>query len=153
MKRTTIALIGAAMLASACTSTTDASDSARTVAPAAAKTDPAALEGRWLLETIDGVPVSQPENRPADAEPATLTFQDGRIGAYVFCNRMGGDYVAAPGTLETGTVMSTLMACEGGMQQEAAVGNILRTVKTFEITPGGTLVLTSIDGLTLEARR
>lgn len=158
MIKSTLAALGAALLISACAyngTGQDGQDGADgvTVASASTKADPSALEGTWRLQSINGAPITAPANRPADAEPASLTFANGSLSAYVYCNRMGGDYVAEPGILKTGTVMSTLMACTGGMEQEAAVGNILRTVESFDITPDGMLILFSSDALTLEATR
>jgi heat shock protein HslJ len=72
----------------------------------------------WRFVTIDGeAPISR---------AAKLTFDDGRIGANVGCNAMGGEWRIEDGRLIAGPLMQTRMFCEGKLgEQEQAIGALL----------------------------
>lgn len=71
----------------------------------------------WRFERIDGaVPVS---------ERARLEFRAERISATVGCNGLGGDWRIEGNRIVTGPFMSTRMFCEGLMEQERVVSDLL----------------------------
>jgi heat shock protein HslJ len=72
---------------------------------------------KWTFVSIDGAaPVSK---------KAWLNIDADRIAATVGCNGMGGSVKIEPGRLITGPFMSTMMYCEGLMEQERAVSQLL----------------------------
>lgn len=106
-----IALIAVPALLSACAGTLHA-------APDQALT-------KWTFVSIDGkAPVS---------DKAELSIYRDRIGATVGCNGMGGDLEVVPGRLKVGPVVSTQMYCEGLMEQERAVAELLGASPAFFI--------------------
>ena len=115
------------------------------------KTAPDRLNGTWRIVKINGAAVVDPGGSQSQRGPATLSFADGTVSAYAFCNQMGGDYTAGPGTIQTGTIMATLMACSDGMDQESAVGEILRGAATFSVSNSGVLTVATADGRMLTA--
>jgi heat shock protein HslJ len=74
---------------------------------------------KWRFVSIDGKP-------PVSAETSLEIFEH-RIGANVGCNGMGGDLSLDEknGRLIVGAVVSTQMYCEGIMDQERAVSELL----------------------------
>ena len=86
---------------------------------AAANDGPANLaDSSWRFVSIDGAaPVSG---------KAKLTFEDGRIGANVGCNGMGGPWRVEGSRLIAGPLAQTEMFCEGPVWgQEKAIGALL----------------------------
>jgi heat shock protein HslJ len=86
---------------------------------AAAKESHANLgDSTWRFVAIDGAaPVS---------DKAQLKFEDGRIGATVGCNGMGGPWRVEDGRLIAGPLAQTEMYCEGPVwTQEKAIGALL----------------------------
>lgn len=71
----------------------------------------------WTFIEIDG--------KPPVSSKAKLRIYDGRIGATVGCNGMGGDLRIEGGRMIIGPVVSTQMYCEGLMEQERAVAELL----------------------------
>ncbi len=79
---------------------------------------PAPLAGsKWTFVTIDG-------QKPVSGK-AWLNIDADRIGATVGCNGMGGSVAIESGRLVTGPMMSTQMYCDGLMEQERAVAQLL----------------------------
>ena len=75
----------------------------------------------------------------------TVSFAEGSLGAYAFCNQMGADVDVVDGTLVTGPVVKTYMACEGVvMDREQWVGDLLESQPSY-VLDGETLTLTSGD--------
>jgi heat shock protein HslJ len=89
---------------------------------------PQALAGRWRFVAIDGA-------KPVSSK-AELTIGDERIGANVGCNGMGGDLQVKGGKLVVGAVVSTMMYCDGLMEQERAVSELLSADPTYRIENG-----------------
>jgi heat shock protein HslJ len=93
---------------------------------------------RWTIMRIDGV-------APVMPEKAAMQFEQGRLGASVGCNGIGGEYRIEGTRLIAGPLMATRMFCEGAVwQQEEAVNallsaapEILRSNKTLRLTSGG----------------
>lgn len=89
---------------------------------------------QWAFVTIDGAaPVSS---------KARLTIEANRIGANVGCNGMGGDLKIEGGRLISSGIVSTMMFCDGIMEQERAVADLLGASPRYTIG-GDRLVLES----------
>jgi heat shock protein HslJ len=95
---------------------------------------PPLVPSEWRFVSIDGqAPVSG---------QARLKIETGRIGANVGCNGMGGDLRIEGAKLVTGPIISTRMFCEGLMEQERAVSELLGASPRFTYS-GDRLVLKS----------
>jgi heat shock protein HslJ len=103
MRKLSISLPLLALLAG-CTTT-----SADTAAPSLAGSE-------WQFTAIDGAP---------PVGEATLAFQAERLSANAGCNRMNGAWRSEDGKLVAGPLAATKMFCEGKMEQESAVGDLL----------------------------
>lgn len=98
---------------------------------------------RWTFVSIDG-------QRPV-RDSAELTIAADRIGANVGCNGLGGDLKIEAGKLITGPMISTQMYCEGVMEQERSVAELLSASPAYFIE-GNRLVIRS-DKHVAELRR
>lgn len=125
-------------------------------APVAAPADGALLpKYHWRLASAtdaQGQRIDALFARPD--KPVTLDFRDGRLGISNTCNRMGGSYTLADGSLTAGRLMSTKMACADAalMALDDEVGKRLEgTLKLATTTTGDapTLTLTTATGDTL----
>ncbi|MEJ2408404.1 MAG: META domain-containing protein [Novosphingobium sp.] len=98
----------------------------------------------WRFERIDG---QQPET--ADAE---MTFQNGKIGVQVGCNRLGGPWRVDRNRLVAGPLDQTEMDCiESDWKQERAVGALL--VATPRLNLDGDRMTLQSSGHTAELVR
>ena len=96
---------------------------------------PARLAGTtWSFVLIDG-------QRPV-SNRASMTITAHSIGVNVGCNGMGGDLVIKPNRLVTGSIISTLMFCDGVMEQEDAISALLRASPRYRVN-GDRLTLTA----------
>lgn len=77
---------------------------------------PTLTDSEWRFTAIDGAP---------PVGEATLFFQGNRLSANAGCNRMGGTWRNDAGKLIAGPLMATRMFCEGKMDQERAVSELL----------------------------
>lgn len=77
---------------------------------------PSLGDSEWRFTAIDGSP---------PVGEATLSFQGERLSANAGCNRMGGTWRSEDGKLVAGPLMGTKMFCEGKMDQERAVSELL----------------------------
>jgi len=80
---------------------------------------------QWTFALIDG--------KPPVSSKTSLTIKDGRIGANLGCNGLGGDLKIEQGRLVTGPIISTQMYCDGLMDQERAVAELLQAKPQFFI--------------------
>ena len=123
MRASSFALLLPLALA-ACTGTMSTSDPAAPAAPEppappAAPVAPAAPElaaelprFHWRLQEANAADGSRIEALFARADkPVQLDFDKGRLAVSNTCNRMGGSYALAAGTLTVGRMASTMMAC------------------------------------------
>ena len=123
MRTSSFALLLPLALA-ACTGTMSTSDPAAPAAPEppappAAPVAPAAPElaaelprFHWRLQEANAADGSRIEALFARADkPVQLDFDKGRLAVSNTCNRMGGSYALAAGTLTVGRMASTMMAC------------------------------------------
>lgn len=86
------------------------------------------LANHWVLENATDSSGKRIDALFARTEkPVTLDFVDGRIAVSNTCNRMGGGYTLADGTLTISPLASTMMACtdQALMALDQAVGSRL----------------------------
>lgn len=81
-------------------------------------------------------------------KPVTLDFQDGRIAVSNTCNRMGGSYTLADGTLTVSPMASTMMACtdKALMALDQAISSRLEGALKTELAGEGQLTLRTASG-------
>ncbi len=91
-------------------------------------------ETAWTFVTIDGA-------APVSAR-ASLRFEGGRLSATAGCNGVGGNWRIEDGRLHGGPYASTMMFCDGVMEQERALAALLAE-KPVVRRDGARLVLTS----------
>ncbi len=97
--------------------------------------DPAKLEGTWVLESFGGTT----ELEPADpAVPTELAMKAGKATGNGGLNTFSTTYEAKDdGSLKFGQVASTMMAGEpAAMEQEAAFFKALENTRTYEFNEG-----------------
>ena len=109
---------------------------------ASAKPEPMPLTS-WTFVSIDG--------RAPVAKTTSLRIYEGRIAANVGCNGMGANAKLIGGRIVAGPVISTQMYCEGVMEQERAVGALLRAKPKMTVR-GTTMTLTG-GGHSAQLRR
>lgn len=98
---------------------------------------------KWTIVSIDAAaPVSS---------RASVEFRPDRISATAGCNGLGGTWEAKDGHLITGPFMSTMMFCEGVMEQERALAGLFESKPAFALS-GDRLVLEG-GGHKVELRR
>jgi heat shock protein HslJ len=98
----------------------------------------------WRFVRIDG-------QQPGSAD-AGLTFDSGKIGIQVGCNRMGGPWRVDSNRLVAGPLAQTEMACaDPAWTQEAAVGALL--VATPRMNLSGDRMTLQSSGHTAELVR
>lgn len=105
------------------------------------------LEGEWTLVSYGDA------NNPTLALPnveTSINFgTDGQFGGTVGCNSFGADYKISEDKITFGPAFSTLMFCEGTMDQETVILNIVsEQMLNVELTENQ-LTLTSQDGVSI----
>ena len=109
---TKLLALAPALLIAACAPAGTAS----TPAPAAVTAE--ALTGsNWTITRIDDAPAKSPR--------AALRFDKDRISMTAGCNGMGGAWKLDGNRLTGGPFMSTMMYCDGLMDQERALSQLL----------------------------
>ena len=156
MRTSSFALLLPLALA-ACTGTMSTSDPAAPAAPEppappAAPVAPAAPElaaelprFHWRLQEANAADGSRIEALFARADkPVQLDFDKGRLAVSNTCNRMGGSYALAAGTLTVGRMASTMMACTDPklMALDGEVGKRLEGALSLALVAGETPQLT-----------
>lgn len=97
---------------------------------------PRLQDTEWTFVSIDGqAPVS---------DRARMAFDRERISATVGCNGMGGDWRIEGDRLVGGPYASTMMFCDGLMEQERAVGDLLGEKPAVTLS-GNRLTLSSAN--------
>jgi heat shock protein HslJ len=98
---------------------------------------PAALaDTSWRIVRIDGAPPVSPK--------AALRFEADRLGMTAGCNGLGGTWRLRSGRLIGGPYASTMMYCEGLMEQERALAALLEARPAVFLS-GDRLVLRSAE--------
>ena len=156
MRASSFALLLPLALA-ACTGTMSTSDPAAPAAPEppappAAPVAPAAPElaaelprFHWRLQEANAADGSRIEALFARADkPVQLDFDKGRLAVSNTCNRMGGSYALAAGTLTAGRMASTKMACADAklMALDDEVGKRLEGALSLALAAGDAPSLT-----------
>jgi heat shock protein HslJ len=106
---------------------------------------------RWNLVSLDGQP-------PIEGSTITLDFLNGDLGGSAGCNSYSAPYTLDGDTLSVGTATSTMMACEGVMDQETLYLAMLGSAESLAAaeesltihTPEGDLVYEPATDASLE---
>ncbi|MBX3035519.1 MAG: META domain-containing protein [Anaerolineales bacterium] len=102
------------------------------------------LEGEWKLVAYGDS--SNPTSALPNVETSINFDADNQVGGNVGCNSFGGEYKLNGNQVTFSGIFSTLMFCEGTMDQETVFLNILsEQTLNFELS-GNQLTLTSQDG-------
>ncbi|MEF9978392.1 MAG: META and DUF4377 domain-containing protein [Thermomonas sp.] len=153
MRMSSLALLLPLALA-ACTGTMSTSEPAAPTAPEppAPPVAPAAPElaaelprFHWRLQDATAADGSRIEALFARADvPVQLDFDKGRLAVSNTCNRMGGSYALAAGTLTVGRMASTMMACTDAklMALDGEVGKRLEGALSLALAAGAAPSLT-----------
>lgn len=93
------------------------------------------IAGTWRIDLLDGRRVSL-------ARPATIVFDGTRLSGRI-CNSFGGSYRFARGTLTTGEIVGTQMACTDGRGdvENRLLATLRRPLKVHQDARHDTLVL------------
>jgi len=104
----------------------------------------ASINGQWKLVSYG--PTSSQTPAAADVETSIEFKADGTINGNVGCNGFGGDFKVDGDTITFGSIVSTMMFCEGpGGDQETATLTVIQESAKF-VLAGDTLTITSADG-------
>lgn len=98
----------------------------------AGASEPEIANSKWRFVTIDGA-------KPV-ADGSKLELLPGRVSAWVGCNGIGGDLAIKGGKLVIGGVVSTMMYCDGLMDQERAVSDLLSADPEWRIEEGNLML-------------
>ncbi len=100
----------------------------------------------WILTDLAGQGV-------VEGAEVTLEFAGGRVTGWAGCNRFGVDYASDGAELKIGDEMATtLMWCEGLMDQETAYRQALSTAESVTFRDGTLTVHTAEGDLVFAAR-
>jgi len=107
------------------------------------------LQGaEWTVVEIGGVPLDAGSKVTLDFAP------DGHVSGHASCNNFTGAYTLSGEGLTISKVAGTRMMCEAAlMEQERKFLDTLGGVQTFSIAADGALLLKTVDGRTIKARR
>jgi heat shock protein HslJ len=98
----------------------------------------------WKLASYG--PALNPTPAAAGVETNLSFGNDGKLSGNFGCNSFGGDYTVKDDTIIVGSIITTLMACDGpGTTQETAAFQVLKDNVKFKLD-GSTLTITSLDG-------
>ena len=95
---------------------------------------PQLADSKWSFTAIDG--------QPPVSSRAVLTIAAERIGANLGCNGLGGELKIGADKLVIKGLISTMMYCDGVMEQERAVSALLGASPQYRLT-GDRLTLTA----------
>ena len=159
MNRKLTLLLPLALLAACSQTPAPAGTGGDDLAPAAAKAgdqkalahlDAQRLQSQhWLLQQATAADGKRIDALFARADkPVTLDFKDDRIAISNTCNRMGGGYTLADGSLTVSPMASTMMACtdKNLMALDQAVGSRLEGALKTELGDAGQLTLRTAKG-------
>lgn len=91
----------------------------------------AALQGEWLIKTVDGAPVGKSENVPFIG----FNIEEKQVYGNAGCNSINGMLKTDekdPVAIDLGQLATTMMMCPD-METETAILKALNTVKTFKV--------------------
>ena len=99
-----------------------------------------------LFRSVSYGPASSQTPAAADVDTSIEFKSDGTLSGNVGCNGFGGDFKVEGDTITFGSIVSTMMFCEGPVgEQEMAVIAALQESAKF-VLDGNTLTITSADG-------
>lgn len=98
---------------------------------------------RWNLVSIAGEP-------PVEGSAITLDFLNGDLGGSAGCNSYSAPYNLEADALSVGDVVSTMMACEGLMDQEARYLGMLGSAESLAATEDELVIHTPEGDLVYE---
>ncbi len=98
--------------------------------------------GAWRFVLIDG-------QKPVSGTTRLVIAKD-RISANLGCNGLGGKLTITGDRLEVGPLVSTQMWCDGVMEQERAVAQLLSASPEYQIDPGKLLINSGVHVAELE---
>lgn len=99
----------------------------------------ASIEGQWKL-------VSYNETPAVPNVETSIEFKDGQMSGNVGCNGFGGDYEVDGDQIKFGSVMSTMMFCEGPVgEQESGTLAVFQESTKF-VLDGNMLTIASTEG-------
>jgi len=104
--------------------------------------DPELKGTAWSLVEINGQPI-------LDGTAPTLVFDADGVGGNGSCNTFGGDYTLDNGKLTIEQIFSTLMYCDGVMEQESAYFTALQEAAGYQIKEGNLQILNADGQVTL----
>jgi heat shock protein HslJ len=96
------------------------------------------LEGpTWVVEhlTVDGT-----QTHPVEGSSLTATFDGDNVSGLAGCNSFSGGFTTDGNDIEIGPLASTMVFCDGLMDQEAAYLTLLQSAETYSVD-GSTLTL------------
>ncbi len=148
-----LALLAATLLVAACAPMPSTGGELQSQRPAAGAPPVPAPQGgglpagQWQVTEIAGQPV------PANVD-VNIAFASGRATGRSGCNRYMGPVTTQKAGVRFGPMAGTMMACVGPAEEvERAYLDMLEQVRSIEVEPDGTLVMTAADGRTIRARR
>ncbi len=101
------------------------------------------IVGQWELVSYGSASSQTPAVEGVDT---SIEFSaDGKLHGNVGCNVFNGDYKVDGDTLTFSPVASTLMFCDGVVEQETATLAVFSESASF-VLDGDTLTITSADG-------
>ena len=104
----------------------------------------ASLTGTWKLVSYG--PPAKPAPAEADVDTSIEFGSDGTLNGNVGCNGFGGDYKVEGDMITFGSIVSTMMFCEGPAgDQELGTLAVLRESANY-VLDGDMLTITSGDG-------
>jgi heat shock protein HslJ len=111
-----------------------------------ALTSGGSLEGPvW---TVDHLTVDGTETHPVEGSSLTATFDNGTVSGLAGCNSFTGGYTTDGDSIEIGPLASTLVFCDGLMDQEAAYLGLLQSAETYSVD-GDSLTLATAGSTVL----
>ena len=124
--RTLLLVLALAVTTAACASQADAPP------------EPTPMGHRYVSTEVTGIPIP-------GGGPLELAFHDGRVSGTAGCNRATATVDLSGGTLKTGEIATTMMACIGDRATaDEWMGNLLRSEPKWSLADD-TLTLTSSD--------
>jgi heat shock protein HslJ len=106
-----------------------------------------ALEGpTWVVQhlTVDGT-----QTHPIEGSSLTATFDGDNVSGLAGCNSFSGGFTTDGDSIEIGPLASTMVFCDGVMDQEAAYLTLLQSADSYSVD-GDTLTLEVDGGAVLE---
>jgi heat shock protein HslJ len=118
-------------------------------APGAGQARETVVDREWRLAALG----DRSDPQGAGGRPPTLTLDSkaGRAAGFAGCNRFSAAYQLEGDALAFGPILSTKMACERGMELEAAYLEALAAVASYTAADGE-LTLRAADGALLRFR-